>query len=274
MARNSLTCLWSGATAQSNYDGLFFDGFWYWGPAVGLCILLSIIVWHPFRFILTRELSQSKGQKTSKQLADLEEKRSSLIRQIQIWRPIQVAYTPHVATLLPLVDSVDEPGSQYTHPKSAPLCFPSSLPSEIRRRAEMKEMCDAERRLWEPQADDALADVHWFRRTIQGLWQFKKLNVSGTGNKPNTWMLDLYNRIDYKLQRAANQYRIAYAALMALDPNGSWREHLKELNPVDIRGPRRDPDHPEDAKTSSGRFILSWMWLVFDIMNKWSFTLR
>lgn len=160
------------------------------------------------------------------------------------------------------MDSVDEPGSQYTHPESAPLWFPSSLPSEIRRRAEMKEMCDAERRLREPQADDALADVHRFRRTIQGLWQFKKLNVSGTGNKPNTRMLDLYNRIDYKLQRAANRYRIAYAALMALDPNGSWRERLKELNPVDIRGPGRDPDHPEDAKTSSGRFIPSWIWLV------------
>jgi hypothetical protein len=126
----------------------------------------------------------------------------------------------------------------------------------------MKEMCDAERRLREPQADDTLADVRRFRRTIQGLWQFKKLNVSGTGNKPNTRMLDLYNRIDYKLQCAANRYRIAYAALMALDPNGSWRERLKELNPVDIRGPGRDPDHPEDAKTSNGRFIPSWIWLV------------
>ena len=261
-ARNSLTCIWSGAAAQSNDDGLFFYGLWYWGPTVGLCILFSIIVWHHFRFILTRELSQSKGRKTSKQLADLEEKRSSLIRQIQIWRPIQVAYTPHVATLLPLADSVDEPGSQYTHPESTPLFFPSSLPSEIRHRAEMKEMCDAECRLREPQADDALADIRWFRRTIQGLWQFKKLNVSGTGNKPNTRMLDLYNRIDYKLQRAANRYRIAYAALRALDPNGLWQERLKELRVVNLRGPGRDPDHPEDAKTSNGRFIPSWIWLV------------
>ena len=49
---------------------------------------------------------------------------------------------------------------------------------------------------------------------------------------------------------------------MALDPNSSWRECLKELNPVDIRGPGRDPDHPKDAKTLSGRFIPSWIWLV------------
>ena len=76
--------------------------------------------------------------------------------------------------------------------------------------------------LHEPQADEALADARQFRHTIQGLWQFKKLNISGTGNKLNTLMLDLYNRIDYKLQRAANRYRITYAALMALDPNSSW----------------------------------------------------
>jgi len=39
----------------------------------------------------------------------------------------------------------------------------------------MKELCDAERRLREPQANDALADIRQFRRTIQGLWQFKKI---------------------------------------------------------------------------------------------------
>ena len=158
--------------------------------------------------------------------------------------------------------SVDEPGAQYTHPESASLFFPSSLPPEIRRHPDMKEISDAECRLREPQADDALADVHRLRRIIQGLWQFKKFNVSGTGNKPNTRMLDLYKRVEYKLQRAANRYRIAYTALMALNPNGSWRDRLKELKPTDIRGPGRDPEHPEDAKSSNGQFVTSWIWLV------------
>ena len=126
----------------------------------------------------------------------------------------------------------------------------------------MKEIYDAECCLREPQADDALADVRRLRCIIQGLWQFKKLNTSGTGNKPNTRMLDLYKRVEYKLQRAANRYCIAYTALMALDPNGSWRDRLKELKPTDIRGPGRDPNHPEDAKSSNGRFVTSWIWLV------------
>ena len=84
-----------------------------------------------FRFVLSSELAQSKGKKTSKQLADLEDKWSLLIRQIPIWRPIQLAYTPYIATLLPLVHSVNEPGAQYTHPELASLFFPSSLLPEI-----------------------------------------------------------------------------------------------------------------------------------------------
>ena len=214
------------------------------------------------RFIFKRELSRTKGKKTSKQLADLEEKRSSLIRQIRIWRPVQLAYTPHVASLLPLVlgDTADGDG-QYSNPESIPLYFPSSLPSDISQRPELKDIREAEGRLREAQADDALADVRRLRRIIQGLWQFKKLNVSGTGNRPNTRMLNLYTRFDTKIRHAANRYNVAYTALKALDPDGGWKERLKELKPSDIRGPGREIENPDDAKTN-GRFELSWIWLV------------
>ena len=49
---------------------------------------------------------------------------------------------------------------------------------------------------------------------------------------------------------------------MALDPNGQWKEQLKELKASDIRGPGRNPDdNPDDAKTN-GQFEPSWIWLV------------
>ena len=153
------------------------------------------------RFVFKRELARTKGKKTSKQLADLEEKRSALIQQIIIWRPIQLAYTPHVAALLPLVQGdVADTGGHYSNPESTPLFFPSSLPLELRQRPELNDICEAERRLREAQADDALADVRRLRRVIQGLWQFKKLNVSGTGNRPNTRMLESYSQFESKLQ--------------------------------------------------------------------------
>ena len=210
------------------------------------------------RFVFKRELSRTKGKKTSKQLADLEEKRSALIRQIVIWRPIQLAYIPHLASLLP---SDGDNDSYYSNPESTPLYFPSSLPSKIRQSPELKEIRDVEQRLREAQANDALADVRRLRRVIQGLWQFKKLNVSGTGNRANTRTLDSYSRFQTKLQRAANRYNVAFSALMALEPNGEWKEQLRELQPSDIRGPGRNPDDPEDGK-SNGRFEPSWIWLV------------
>ena len=113
-----------------------------------------------------------------------------------IWRPIQIAYAPHVATLLPLVqgDAGDEANvDHYSNPESTPLYFPSSLPLNIHKHPELKEVHEAEHCLCEPQADDALADVRRLRRIIQGFWEFKTLNVSGTGNRPNTQMLNNYS---------------------------------------------------------------------------------
>ena len=176
-----------------------------------------------------------------------------------IWRPIQLAYIPHVASLLPSVQ--DDNGAYYSNPESIPLYLPSSLPPEIRQCPELKDIHDGERRLREAQADDALAEVRRLRRVIQGLWQFKKLNVSGTGNRPNTRVLHLFSRFDTKLQLAVNRYHVAYTALKALEPNGSWRDRLKELKPSDLRGPGRDPDNSEDGN-SNGRFEPSWIWLV------------
>ena len=121
---------------------------------------------------------QLKGKKTSKRLADLKEKRSTLIQQLTIWRPIQITYAPHVPTLLPLVqgDAGGEANvNHYSNPESTPLYFPSSLPLNIRKHPELKkvheplnihehpelkEVDEAECCLHEPQANNALADIH------------------------------------------------------------------------------------------------------------------
>ena len=108
-------------------------------------------------------------------------------------------------------------------------------------------------------ADDALAEIRHHRRVIQGLWQFKRMNVSGTGNRPNTRMLNLYKRFNSKTERAAAKYRSARNALHVLDPGGSWSKRLRELNKKDISGPGRDPD---DTTTTNSSYQPSWIWLV------------
>jgi len=72
-------------------------------------------------------------------------------------------------------------------------------------------------------------------------------------------MLSLYVRFNNKTDRAAQKYRVAWHALSALDPSGSWSQWLKELKPKDVSGPGRDPD---DSTASNSRYELSWIWLV------------
>ncbi|KAM6490236.1 hypothetical protein JOM56_014213 [Amanita muscaria] len=170
---------------------------------------------------LRLEVSQIKGTQTSKQLADLEEKRTSLRNRIQCWRQAQLVYTPCVAALI------------------------------------MTTVLEKECRLRIAQADDALAEIRRQRRIVSGLWQFKKLNVDGTGNKACTRMRTLYNRFNLRTQRCADCYRVARSALLILDPNGRWQSCLKDLRDNDIRGPGKD-----DNGSGNRRYEPSWIWLV------------
>ncbi|KIL53916.1 hypothetical protein M378DRAFT_19394 [Amanita muscaria Koide BX008] len=205
---------------------------------------------HNVRFQLRYEISsEKKGPKTSKQLADLQEKRTALLRQIQNWRQVQLVYTPHAASLLAASSAVDENGAPRVEiAENIPLYLPSSFPSNVRCLSGLDHVCDVERRLRVAQADDALSEIRRQRRIVQGLWQFKKINVSGTGNRPNTRILTLYNRLNHKLERAMHKYRTARSALLVLDPDGPWKDRLRELKKEDIRGPGKDPD---DTRTTN-----------------------
>ena len=207
------------------------------------------------RYLIRREVSQTKGPKTSKQLADLQDKRNALLRLLQNWHEAQLVYTPQVALLVsraqPPETSTTATSSSLlpeTLPENLPLFLPSSLPAHLRVLPELREICQLEQRLHEPQADDALAEVRRQRHVIQGLWLFKRLNISGTGNRPNTRMISLYKRFSNKTDRAAEKYRSAWHALSVLDPGGSWSTRFRELKKEHISGPGRDP---EDALTTS-----------------------
>ena len=196
---------------------------------------------------------------------DLQNKRNALYRLIQNWRKVQLVYIPHVASLLsqsqppPEATSLSTPLPPDTLAENLPLFLPSSLPPHIHALPELKEICNLELRLCQPQADDALANVRRQHRVIQGLWLFKRLNVSGTGNRPNTRMISLYKGFNDKTDRAAEKYRSAWHALSTLDPGGSWLLQLHELKPKDISGPGRDPD---ETKITNSCYQPSRIWLA------------
>jgi hypothetical protein len=189
--------------------------------------------------------------KTSKQKADIEDKRTSLLKLIGNWREVQLAYMPQAASYIASTSVPEEA-------ERVPLYLPLSLPPHIRNQVELHDICEKERRLREAQADDALAHIRRLRRVIQGMWQFKKISISGTGNRPNTRMLTTYQSLANNIQKHAHVYRSAYAALQVLDPGGTWSHRLRPLHDKDICGPGKDPEDP----TQKGRYEPSWIWLV------------
>ena len=122
------------------------------------------------RYLLRYEVSQTKGQRTSKQLADVQEKRNALHCLIQNWREIQLVYTPHVALLLSEISPPPETTTTTTNalpstlPENIPLYLPSALPPHIRALPDLQAICHLEKRLREPMADDALAEIRHHRR--------------------------------------------------------------------------------------------------------------
>jgi len=208
-------------------------------------------------------VAQRKSAKTSKQHADLQEKRNTLSRRIQQWRDVQLAYMPGVAAMIVNASVTTSTGdSDITPPSTLPENMPLYLPSalSVNVRALMNQVAEKERRLRMAQADESLEDVRRGRRMITGLVQFKKFNISGAGNRPNTRMRTLYNRLQLRIQRAAERYRVARDALLVLDRDGTWQDKFQKLNTNDIRGPGRQEDDP--IRRTNNRYEMSWIWLV------------
>ena len=96
------------------------------------------------------------------------------------------------------------------------------------------------------------------------MWQFKKINLSGTGSHPNTRVLGTYKSLTNKIDCYKNTYCTTYATLQVLDPNGAWSSRLKVLNDKDIQGPGKDPDDP----TQNSRYEPSWIWLSCNALSE------
>jgi hypothetical protein len=109
-------------------------------------------------------------------------------------------------------------------------------------------LLDKEVKLRIAQADDALAEVCRQRRIVTGLVLFKKLNLSGTGQKSNTRIRMLFKRFSNKMERIAERYRMAYQVLVKVNAGGDWCTRLKELRCEDIRGPGKHNYDQHDSR--------------------------
>jgi hypothetical protein len=216
------------------------------------------------RVKLLQEVPKALENTSSKLQADIQEKRNTLYHRIVQWREVQLAYMPSVALLIVKAGSMalgtSDDVLDTEPPETIPLYLPSSLSLHQRDSPLLSSLGDKEFRLREAQANEALDDIRRGRRMLSGMVQFKKSNISGAGNAPNTRLRALNDNIQSRIQRAANTYHSAYTALLALQPDGPWKSHFQQLNPTDIRGPGRQSNDPTEK--SKGKYELSWIWSV------------
>jgi hypothetical protein len=203
-----------------------------------------------------------KRYETQKQLADLEEKRRILISRINKWREVQLSYLPGIGSLV--ANTTSKLLSAALTAEEVPLFLPLSLPSNLQTTPGFLASLAYEVQLRIAQANDALADIRHNLRTISGLWQFKRVNISGTGNRPNTRMRSLFNRFNHRMRQSVLRYRAARSALIT---GQQGEDRLKDLKDSDVRGPGKDDFYLQDAEkakygASKGRYEISWIWLV------------
>lgn len=196
---------------------------------------------------IRRRLKQRIQSKTTTlQQAERQEKRAALQRRIDKWRDMQDVCMPAVVELR-LGDG------DALQAEAIPLYLPSAVPPNL---GLSDTLMDKERRLRLAQIQDTLLELRRLLRVTLGLWDYK-FQQAGFGQRANTRTRSLIARFQEKVDRCAERYRATRAALLVLDPNGSWSDQFLELLPAHVKAPRRGDDDQ-----SEGRRELSWIWLA------------
>ena len=165
----------------------------------------------------------------------------------------QVFEYPSDEHLPPLDDSYELDDSK---PELWPLLLPSELPLNDQSLLH-KGLTETERTLRLAQLQDNLVDLRRLRRTLWSLRTYFKSNVVGEGQKTQTKSRTIESGVTVRITRAVRRYRLAYVALLSLDPTGDWRTEYLELTDKDNRGPGKEL---YEQGVGDGRYTMSWIW--------------
>ena len=194
------------------------------------------------------EKARSNAQK-----AALLERRNALLHQIRKWRELQAVYMPGVS------DATETGPSPREKAELIKLWLPSHLDMAERDSLCSGGVVTSERELRFGQVHDSLNELCKARRIRRGLVVFHKVQLAGEGQKTQTQSRAVMHSIQERIDRAVCRYRVARAALLCLDPSGSWQELYRTLDDRDNRGPGKEP---EEALASDGQYFPSWIWLT------------
>lgn len=203
----------------------------------------------------------------------MDEKDRALRRRIMLWKVLQKVYMPFLGVPRTSSPSTSSNAAQKDDDLPAeliPIELPSNLPANVRSSCQIKELADKELRLRLAQCYESLASLRRELRIGAFLYDHKKLQVAGTGQRRNTRMLTFMQSHTEKKGRDADRYRHARRALAALDPNGSWQRTLLPLRAEDEVAPFRGQEENQKKRKrsnksgakeiSEGYRTLSWIW--------------
>ena len=182
------------------------------------------------------------------------------MRKIKKWRELQLVYMPGVAAALLQVPQGDvEEDNEVEIAETVPLFLPSGLDSESRARDCLHRVAEYERLLRTAQLRDSLTELRHARKVRRTLQVNHYIQVAGQGQGVSTRSRTAMDTVDNRINKYVGRYRIAYQALLRLDPTGDWRETFLELKDSDNRGPGKEPD---ERGVGDGSYFRSWIWLT------------
>jgi hypothetical protein len=217
------------------------------------CDICLVNLMYSSRRILSILAKKKKHSKDEQLL--LLDKRNVLRRRIERWQDVQAIYMPAVSELRARDSAKSKAPDHFSQPEATELYLPSFIPASSRTTLS-GGLVDKEKRMRVAQADDALAELRKLLRVTMGLWSYKHTQI-GPSQRANTRARSMIGRFRDKINRAADRYRVAYAALKELDPGGDWMLRLLQLKADDVRAPCR-----HDEEESEGKRELSWIWVV------------
>jgi len=192
------------------------------------------------------------------QAASIQEKRNALMRRIKKWQELQPVYMPGAAIplLRPPEDNIEDDNIETA--ETVPLLLPSSLDTATRERVCVQQVAEHERLLRTAQLQDSLAELRHTRKIRRKLLMNHYIQIAGQGQRANTRSRAVLNSVESRITKFVERYRLAYRALLQLDPDGDWRETFLELKDNDNRGPGKERD---EVGTGDGSHFRSWIWL-------------
>jgi len=190
------------------------------------------------------------------QMASTQEKRNTLMRQINKWRELQLTYMP--GAVIPPSHTPEDNVEDAETAENVPLVLPSNLDSERRDKICLHQVAEHEQLLRMAQLQDSLIELRHARKIRRKLMLNHYTQVAGQGQRANTRSRTVLNSVENRIAKFVERYRVAYRALLELDPTGGWRATYLELKDDDNRGPGKEND---EEGFGDGSYFRSWIWL-------------